>query len=71
MSMQVCPKCNGQGIVAKPAWIPGDVRTWNGHTTAPYRCNLCDGAKVIHDHWEPAEKIRVAENSDPIEYVKP
>lgn len=47
MTVQLCPKCNGQGTVAKPPWIPGDVHTWNSGTTTPYRCNLCDGRKVI------------------------
>jgi hypothetical protein len=47
MSMQLCPKCNGQGIVSRPPWIPSDQTTWMSHTLGPYQCNVCNGAKVI------------------------
>jgi DnaJ-class molecular chaperone len=47
VTLQLCPKCNGQGTVAKPPWIPGDVHTWNSGTLAPYVCNLCEGRMVI------------------------
>ena len=45
---ELCPKCDGQGLVAKPPWVAGDIPTWTSHTTAPYTCGLCNGAKVIH-----------------------
>ena len=48
MTAQICPKCNGQGMVARPPWVAGDVRQWTSNTTGPYLCNLCDGRKV----WE-------------------
>jgi hypothetical protein len=47
MTGQLCPKCKGQGIVSRPPWIPADQPTWVSHTLGPYRCNLCDGMKVI------------------------
>jgi DnaJ-class molecular chaperone len=44
--LQLCPKCNGQGIVTKPPWIAGDVYEWSS-TQASYTCDVCNGAKVI------------------------
>lgn len=46
-SLQLCPKCNGQGIVAKPPYVPGDVSEWSATTIANYVCNVCNGVKVI------------------------
>jgi hypothetical protein len=46
-NVHLCPKCGGQGIVTKPPWLPGDVPSWVSHTTAPYKCNLCEGRKFI------------------------
>lgn len=43
---QLCPKCNGQGIVSKPPWVAGDVNEWTS-SAASYICDLCNGAKVI------------------------
>lgn len=43
---QICPKCNGQGIVSKPPWIAGDVNQWTSDL-ASYQCDLCGGVKVI------------------------
>lgn len=46
---QLCPKCNGQGIVSKPPWVAGDVDQWTS-SAASYICDLCNGAKVIPQH---------------------
>ena len=46
MKYQLCPKCNGQGIVSKPPWIAGDQDTWSS-TAASYPCDVCSGAKVL------------------------
>ena len=43
---QICPKCNGQGMVSKPPWIAGDQNTWVSSETS-YICDVCDGAKII------------------------
>lgn len=43
---QTCPKCNGQGCVSRPPWIPGDIVEWAG-TTATYPCNVCNGKMII------------------------
>lgn len=43
---QICPKCNGQGIVSKPSNIAGDVHQWTSTETA-HICNVCDGRKVL------------------------
>ncbi len=43
---QLCPKCNGQGMLCKPAHVPGDVNEWTS-ANAVHTCNLCNGAMVI------------------------
>lgn len=43
---QICPKCNGQGIVSKPPYIAGDINKWSS-SAASFTCNLCNGAMVI------------------------
>lgn len=44
--VQLCPKCNGQGTVSKPPYVPGDVDSWSS-TASVFPCNLCNGAMVI------------------------
>ncbi len=43
---QLCPLCNGQGIVSKPAYIPNDVNYWAIADTS-HTCHLCSGMKII------------------------
>lgn len=45
---QLCPKCNGQGIVSRPPCVAGDIYAWNGSST--YICDVCNGSKVIQVH---------------------
>ena len=45
--MQLCPKCHGQGHVAKPPWVPGDIATWPATTTSTYRCPICTGKGYV------------------------
>jgi len=45
-NLQLCPKCNGQGIISKPPWIAGDVNIWIS-TQVSFTCDVCGGAKVI------------------------
>jgi len=33
---QKCPKCDGQGIVSKPSYVPGDVYQWSSSATTFY-----------------------------------
>ncbi len=47
---QICPKCNGQGMVSKPPYIAGDVYEWSSSSVAPFTCNVCNGAKIIPMH---------------------
>ena len=47
---QLCPKCNGQGLVSRPPHIPGDVQTWSSGDSSPYQCNVCDGKMIIPMH---------------------
>ena len=44
---QLCPKCNGQGIVGKPSYIPGDINEWTSSEPF-YECDLCSGKKIIY-----------------------
>lgn len=46
---QICPKCNGQGMVSKPPYIAGDVYEWSS-SDASFACNVCNGAKIIPMH---------------------
>lgn len=46
---QLCPKCNGQGIVSKPPWVAGDVYEWSS-TQSQFTCDVCNGAKIIPQH---------------------
>jgi len=43
---QLCPKCQGQGIVSKPSYVPGDVYEWSS-TSAVHNCDVCQGSKII------------------------
>jgi len=44
---QKCPKCDGQGIVTKPPWIPEGQNQWSSSSEPYYTCNLCNGQMVI------------------------
>ena len=46
---QLCPKCNGQGIVSKPPYVAGDVNQWSA-TSSSFGCDVCGGAKIIPMH---------------------
>jgi len=43
---QLCPKCNGQGIVSKPPYIAGDVEQWTTSETS-FVCDVCNGQRII------------------------
>lgn len=47
VNYQLCPKCNGQGMVSIPPWVPGDLAGWSATTVENYVCNVCNGAKII------------------------
>lgn len=44
---QKCPKCDGQGTVSKPLYVPGDVFNWSESTGLVHQCDVCNGAKII------------------------
>ncbi len=44
--IQLCPKCNGQGMVSKPPWVAGDVTEWVADRTE-YPCDVCHGNKIM------------------------
>jgi len=46
MHYQLCPKCEGQGIVSKPTWLPAGQNTWTS-TAGSYPCDVCGGAKIL------------------------
>lgn len=43
---QLCPKCNGQGIVSKPPYVAGDVHQW-ASSSSSFTCDVCNGVKVL------------------------
>ena len=43
---QLCPKCNGQGQVSKPPYIPADVHVW-ASSSGIFFCDVCNGSKII------------------------
>lgn len=43
---QLCPKCNGQGIVCKPPYVAGDVHEWTSNESV-FTCDICNGSKII------------------------
>jgi predicted nucleic acid-binding Zn-ribbon protein len=51
MSFQLCPKCQGQGIVSKPPWIPSDVNSWSSSSLS-FVCNVCNGSKILESNDE-------------------
>jgi hypothetical protein len=57
---QCCPKCEGQGIVAKPSWVAAGVNNWSS-TSAVHQCDVCNGAKIIPMYIVPTE-TKVVEN---------
>lgn len=46
---QLCPKCQGQGVVSRPPWLPADIPVWTSHTVGPYVCDVCNGFKVVNE----------------------
>lgn len=47
IKLDLCPKCNGQGIVTKPPHIAGDINEWIDNQTQ-YTCDVCKGNKLIN-----------------------
>jgi len=45
---QLCPKCDGQGIVSKPPNINGDQITWTASQTS-FTCRVCEGKGIIKE----------------------
>lgn len=43
---QKCPKCDGQGTVSKPPYVPGNISVWASATTS-HQCDLCKGTKAV------------------------
>lgn len=65
---QMCPKCNGQGIVSKPPYIAGDVYHWSGSASS-FTCDVCNGAKIIpmHHIQEPVSApFMYSPNNEPL-----
>lgn len=46
MQWQLCPKCDGQGSVSKPPYVPVDVDHW-ASSAVSFVCDVCNGAKII------------------------
>lgn len=61
---QLCPKCNGQGIVSKTPWIAGDVESWMSSESS-YECDVCNDKKIIPI---PSENCEIVENKEETTY---
>lgn len=57
---QKCPKCDGQGTVSKPPYIPGDVNVWTS-TSMSHACDICEGKRIIMKHQSPTPSTNVKE----------
>jgi DnaJ-class molecular chaperone len=44
---ELCPKCNGQGIVSTPPWLDGDVHFYVDNVSGGYTCKVCGGIGYI------------------------
>lgn len=45
--LHLCPLCRGQGHVAKPPWVAGDIHEWCDVSTETYLCRVCKGSGTI------------------------
>lgn len=43
---QLCPKCNGQGLIEKPPYLAAEVTEWVSTGTV-FTCDVCNGAKIL------------------------
>lgn len=43
---QLCPKCNGQGMIEKPPYLAAEETEWIS-TGVAFTCDVCNGAKVL------------------------
>lgn len=43
---QLCPKCNGQGMIEKLLYLAAEETEWIG-TGVAFTCDVCNGAKVL------------------------
>lgn len=60
---QSCSICFGQGLVAKPSYVPGDVDQWTSSDLA-YTCNICNGKGIIPMHVIDNNKNQHHESSN-------
>jgi len=58
MATELCPKCNGQGIVSKPPYLAGDINEWSS-SESQFTCNLCNGKMVIDTEKDGAFTVPV------------
>ena len=48
MVYQKCPVCDGTGLVSRPPEVAGDVREFVSNGSGPWRCETCQGQRVIY-----------------------
>jgi hypothetical protein len=44
--VQLCPKCQGTGVLSKPPGVPFDVTGWSS-SSAVHTCDICSGRKTV------------------------
>jgi len=48
VNYQLCPKCNGQGVVSEPPYTMIDIHgESSAEPTSAFICNICKGEKII------------------------
>lgn len=43
---QLCPKCLGQKVVARPSYVPVDAETW-ASSAVTHQCDICNGLGLL------------------------
>lgn len=54
-TIELCPKCGGQGHVEKPPWVAGDRDQWVSNNTGGYTCPVCNGSGIVSSRTEDTE----------------
>ena len=49
MTVQLCPMCQGTGVVSRPPGIAADQHTWVSTSAGPWPCRICQGAGLIEE----------------------
>lgn len=68
MEYQLCPECNGRGLVSRPSGLAGDIDAWSSASTSCYLCDVCDGIGILlspndkQPHFSHNETYKIAKD---------